>query len=93
MYKDAARFKIFKETGKFPTVTGATGQQSLRKVLLEDAEFPATKQQLVRSQGWKVIDLTEESRIRALSVLEKLPDKRFSDIDEVLANLPLKPLL
>jgi uncharacterized protein YecE (DUF72 family) len=88
MYKDAARFKIFKETGRFPTVTGTTGQQSLKKVLLEDTVFPATKQELVRKQGWKVIDLTEKSRVHASTVLEKLPDKRFNGIDEVLANLP-----
>jgi hypothetical protein len=88
MYKDAARFKIFKETGQFTTVTGATGQQSLRKILLEDARFPATKQELVSKQGWKVIDLTENQRIHASALLEKLPDHKFGNIKEVLANLP-----
>jgi uncharacterized protein YecE (DUF72 family) len=88
MYKDAARFKIFKDTGVFPTVTGATGQQSLRKVLLEDARFPATKKELVKKQGWKVIDLTEKRRVHVSTLLEKLPDRTFRNIEEVLVNFP-----
>jgi uncharacterized protein YecE (DUF72 family) len=88
MYKDAARFKIFKETGVFPTVTGATGQQSLRKVLSEDARFPATKKELVKKQGWKVIDLTEKQRVHISTLLEKLPDRTFRNIEEVLVNFP-----
>ena len=87
MYKDAARFRVFKETGQFTTATGATGQQSLRKVLLEDAEFPATKEELVKKQGWKVIDLTQKQRVHASTLLEKLPNQTFRNIDEVLVNL------
>jgi len=51
MYKDAARFKICEETGGFSSVTGVEGQQSLRKVLLEDARFPTSKSDLLREQG------------------------------------------
>ena len=87
MYKDAARFRVFKETGQFTTATGATGQQSLKKVLLEDAEFPATKEELVIKQGWKVIDLTQKQRVHASTLLEKLPNQTFRNIDEVLVNL------
>jgi uncharacterized protein YecE (DUF72 family) len=90
MYKDAARFKIFKETGQFPSVTGTTGQQSLKKVLVEDAIFPSTKQELINKQGWKVIDLTKNQRVHASVLLEKLPDRRFGNIKEVIANLPLR---
>jgi len=84
MYKDAARYKIYRQTGKFSSVTGAQGQESLRKVLMEDAEFPATKNELIKSQGWKVIDLTGEIRVRAESLLERLPDKQFRNMEEVL---------
>jgi uncharacterized protein YecE (DUF72 family) len=90
MYKDAARFKIFKETGQFPSVTGTTGQQSLKKVLVEDTIFPSTKQELINKQGWKVIDLTKNQRVHASVLLEKLPDRRFGNIKEVIANLPLR---
>jgi len=88
MYKDAARYKIYRETGKFPAVTMAKGQQSLREVLIEDAAFPATKQELVKRQGWKVIDLTEERRVHAYTLLERLPDKQYGSVEEVLNSLP-----
>ena len=87
MYKDAARFRVYRETGQFTTATGATGQQSLRKVLMEDAKFPATKQELVDKQGWKVVDLTQKRRVHASAILEKLPNQTFRSVDEVLVNL------
>ncbi|MBS7614741.1 DUF72 domain-containing protein [Candidatus Bathyarchaeota archaeon] len=87
MFTDAARFKIFKETGRFATATKATGQQSLREVLVEDASFPMTKQELINKQGWKMIDLTENKRVHASTLLEKLPNKTFRNIEEVLVSL------
>ena len=59
MYKDAARLKVYKQTGKFPTVTRSTGIASFEEVLSEDAAFPATKEDLIRKQGWKLFDRTE----------------------------------
>jgi uncharacterized protein YecE (DUF72 family) len=88
MYKDAARLKIYKETGKFPPVTNATGQQSLKAALMEDARFPATRQELIKDQGWKVIDLTENKRVHTSTLLEKLPERVFMDVDDVLVSLP-----
>ncbi len=88
MYRDAARFKIYKETGMFSSVTGAEGQESLRKVLKEDAEFPATKTKLLKDQGWKVIDLTRNRRVHARMLLDELPDRQFGSIEEVMKSLP-----
>ncbi len=90
MYKDAARFKIYKETGKFPKVTSSVGLGSLKEVLSEDAQFPCTKRQLINSQGWKVIDLTAEKRIHAKELLEKLPEKTYFSLDEVIEALKFK---
>ena len=87
MCKDAARYKIFKQTGRFPQVTKATGLASLREVLSEDASFPATRQQLLEHQGWKIIDLSKTRRVRASEVLSKLPEKAYSNIDQVLEAL------
>ncbi len=89
MYKDAARFKFYKETGKFSSVTGVEGEQSLRKVLMEDARFPMTKRELLKSQGWKVIDLTENQRVHASTLLEMLPDEKFLSVEDVLNGLRL----
>ena len=87
MYKDAARLKIYKETGKFPQVTRHTGLASLEEILREDAQFPTTKKVLVQHQGWKLFDLTQDKRIRAAELLERLPEKTYNSIGEVIEAL------
>ena len=87
MFKDAARFLMYKETGDFPMVTTSIGVNSLVEVLKEDANFPSTKEQLIRHQGWKVIDLSKEERVRASELLGKLPDKTYYDINEIFESL------
>jgi uncharacterized protein YecE (DUF72 family) len=88
MYKDAARLKTYRLSGKFPMATGSTGAESLREVLSEDAKFPATKQKLIEDQGWKIIDLTPERRVHASELLQAIPEKIYSSIDEVIRELP-----
>jgi uncharacterized protein YecE (DUF72 family) len=87
MYKDAARLKIYKETGKFPQITKYTGIASMEEVLKEDAQFPTTKEALIQHQGWKLFDLTEDKRTRVAEFLEKLPEKTYNNISEVIEAL------
>lgn len=87
MYKDAARLKIYKQTGKFPTITKSTGLASLDEVLNEDARFPTTKQDLTYSHGWKLFDMTKDRRIRASDLLMKLPERTYNNINEVIDEL------
>jgi len=87
MYKDAVRLKKYKQTGKFPMITRSTGMSSLEEVLREDAEFPATKQQLVRKQGWKLFDMTEAVRVHAQEALQKLPEGTYNNLAEVTDKL------
>ena len=87
MYKDAARFKVYKQTGKFPMVTKSTDLSSLAEVLSEDVRFPTTKQQLLLDHGWKLIDLTKDKRIRASMLLQKLTNKTYTGIKEVIDEL------
>jgi len=87
MYKDAARFQIFKETGRFPSVTNKVDHESLRHVLLEDVQFPINTQDLIADQGWKVVDLSNNSTCHAHVFLSLLPNKDFHTIDEVLSSL------
>jgi uncharacterized protein YecE (DUF72 family) len=89
MYKDAARLKIYKDKGYFPSVTNAVGKESLRKVLLEDLRFPITKKQLIKEQGWKVIDLHGNKKTHVSSLLEKLPKQEFTNLEQILENLPV----
>jgi len=84
MFKDAARFRLYNETGEFPMVTKSTGIDSLVEVLKEDAIFPSNKRDLLSHQGWKIIDLTSETRVRASDLLQKLPEITFNGIEEIL---------
>jgi uncharacterized protein YecE (DUF72 family) len=87
MYKDATRLKIYRQTGKFPKVTKSTGLGSLQEVLAEDTKFPSDKAQLVRTQGWKLFDLTDTERVHASHVLRELPEKAYSSLTEVVQAL------
>jgi uncharacterized protein YecE (DUF72 family) len=90
MYKDAARLKIYKQTGKFPSITNSTGLTSLEEVLREDASFPATKHELTQSQGWKLFDLTREIRAHVGDYLQQIPERTYNDVSDVLGVLRLK---
>jgi uncharacterized protein YecE (DUF72 family) len=87
MYKDAARFQIFKETQRFPPVTPEVDHHSLRHVLQEDVQFPISTQELLTDQGWKVVDLSNNSTCHARDFLSLLPNKNFHSIDEVFSVL------
>ncbi len=87
MFKDAARFRIYKDTGEFPMVTKSTGVNSLTEVLKEDARFPSTKTELLNHQGWKIIDLTTNKRLHASDLLQKLPEKTYNGIEDITEAL------
>jgi len=87
MYKDAARLKLYKQTGKFPMITKSTGLSSVEEVLREDTKFPATKQELMDSQGWKLFDFTSNERTHVKDFLALLPDKTYNNIGEVMNTL------
>lgn len=87
MYTDASRFKRYKDTGKFLPVTDCIGVDSVKAVLAEDAKFPTSKSALNANQGWKVIDLTHNKRVHLSDVIDRLPDKTYSNIDEVINDL------
>lgn len=87
MYKDAARLQQYKRTGNFPIVTRSIGLKSLEEVLREDAQFPSEKEELIRHQGWKLFDFLKDQRLRASDVLQKLPDKTYISLDDVIFDL------
>jgi hypothetical protein len=91
MNKDAARLKVYKRTSKFPPITKSTGLSSLEKVLSEDAKFPSSKDELKENQGWKLFDETKDKRVHTADVLEKLPEKTYRSVDDVI--LALRPIM
>ena len=87
MNTDAARHIQYKKTGKFLPVTSFTGVDSAKSVLSEDAKFPTTKSQLKIDQGWKVIDLTQDKRVHLSELLTEIPDKTYSNLEDVIKEL------
>jgi uncharacterized protein YecE (DUF72 family) len=87
MNTDALRLKQYKESGIFPTVTPFVGAESARSVLQEDAVFPSSKQELIEDQGWKIIDLTTDKRVRLSEMLAGIPERIYNSIDEVILTL------
>jgi hypothetical protein len=87
MNTDAIRFRHYKNTGKFLPVTAYVGVDSAKAVLAEDATFPATKTELKAEQGWKVIDITSDKRVHLAEVLEKIPNRTYSNIEDVTKEL------
>jgi uncharacterized protein YecE (DUF72 family) len=87
MYKDAYRYQTYLRTGHFPSITRHLGLNALKSVLEEDTRFPISKEKLIAYQGWKVIDITKEKRVRAKELLAHLPQKTYYDTDEVIDEL------
>ena len=92
MYQDAARFLTFKRTDAFPAATASRGLASLEEVLRPDAHFPASREDLVRSQGWKVFDVDDELRAHASLVLERLPERVYADLADVVSELKTRTI-
>ena len=87
MNTDAIRFRQYKSTGVFPSVTSFAGIDSARQVMSEDAQFPSSKAELIEDQGWKVIDLAPSKRVHLADLLSKIPDRKYYDLDEVVSVL------
>ena len=87
MYKDAARLKVYTKEGTFPRVTNLTGVEALREVLMEDARFPASREELIETQGWKVIDVAGNRRVHARVLLEQLNGGVYGSMEEVVKVL------
>jgi uncharacterized protein YecE (DUF72 family) len=87
MNSDASRFQQHLLTGSFPSVTSAVGVDSARAVLAEDASFPSSKSELIKRQGWKVIDVKPNETAHLSDFLGGIPDKNYGSLDEVVKEL------
>jgi uncharacterized protein YecE (DUF72 family) len=87
MNGDALRFQQHLKTGNYPPVTSATGVDSAKEVLAQDATFPTSKAELISDQGWKVVDVKQKQTAHLSDFLKRIPDKNYNDINEVLKEL------
>jgi len=47
----------------------------------------ASNEPSIQHKGWKLIDLTEDRRVHAEELLQKLEEKTYKNIDEVIKYL------
>ena len=87
MNSDASRFQQHLLTGSFPSATSAVGVDSAKTVLAEDASFPSSKSELIKKQGWKVIDVKPNHTAHLSDFLGGIPDKNYGSLDEVVKEL------
>jgi uncharacterized protein YecE (DUF72 family) len=87
MNSDALRFQQHLTTGKFLPVTSATGADSAKEVLAQDATFPSSKSELIQKQGWKVIDVKQNQTAHLSEFLMSIPEKNYTNLDEVVKEL------
>ncbi|MEM2237330.1 MAG: DUF72 domain-containing protein [Candidatus Caldarchaeum sp.] len=83
MYVDAARLKVYRNTGQMAPVTSSTGVESFAEVM-DDAVFPASKQHLIDRHGWKLFDKTRRQRARVSEILAKIPDRTYQNLNELV---------
>jgi len=86
MFDDALRFKEFLEKGRFPSITGAFGMESVKKVI-EKTRYPTTKALLLKRVGWKLVELEENRQVRLEDLLKKLPSRTYETMEEVVREI------
>jgi hypothetical protein len=87
MYMDALRSQIRLRSGKFISATPFTGANSAKSVLAEDAIFPSSRNNLIKKQGWKVIDVNQNLTAHLSQYLNQIPDKIYPSLNEVVKEL------
>jgi len=84
MYDDAMRIKTYIEDNYFLPIYPVKGLAAVRIAILENPKFPASKKELIKLHGWKVVDISENRRVRLLSLLEKIEEKRYNSLEELM---------
>ena len=86
MFDDGTRFMQYLETGKFPSLTGAIGLESVKNVI-QKTRYPTTKSLLSKRLGWRLVELEEGKQTRLDELLKSLPSKSYKSAEEVLREL------
>jgi len=86
MFDDGIRFMHFIKKGSFPSLTGAVGLDSVRRVI-EKTRYPITKSMLSNRLGWRLVELEEGKQTRLNWLLKDLPSKSYESVEEVLREI------
>jgi hypothetical protein len=88
MFDDALRFMHYLETKSFPSLTGAVGLESVKKVM-ERTRYPAAKSVLLKKLGWRLVQVEEGKQMRLNELLKGIPSKAYGSVDEALREIKL----
>jgi len=88
MFDDGLRFKSFVKTGKFPSLTGTIGIESVKSVIGK-TRYPVEKSTLLERLGWRLVEIEEGKQIRLSELLREIPSKTYKDSQEVLRGIRL----
>jgi uncharacterized protein YecE (DUF72 family) len=86
MFDDGIRFIRYLETGKFPSLTGATGLESVKRVI-QKTRYPTTKNLLLKRLGWRLVEPEKGKQKRLEEFLKNLPSKSYENVEEVVREL------
>jgi len=88
MFDDCLRFKSYIETGKFPSLTGTVGIESVKSVIGK-TRYPVERSTLLERLGWRLVEIEEGRQIRLSELLKEMPSKTYKDSQEVLRGIRL----
>jgi len=88
MFDDGLRFKSYIETGKFPSLTGTVGIESVKSVIGK-TRYPVERSTLLERLGWRLVEIEEGRQIRLSELLKEMPSKTYKDSQEVLRGIRL----
>ncbi len=87
MYDDAIRIKVYIEDNYLLPIYPVKGLSAVRMAILENPKFPASKEDLIRLHGWKVVDISDKKRVRLSKILENIEDRTYNSIYDLLKEI------
>jgi len=87
MYTDAGKLRFYHLYKEFPKNKPPYGLEAIKTELLRDMNFPATRDEIIKHEGWKVIPLNEKDDIHIGDILSWLPPKIYKNPNEVIEEL------
>lgn len=89
MYDDALRIKEYIRSEKLLPIYPVPGLPAVRQAIMEKPVFPARKETLLKEHGWKVVDITDDRRVRLSELLKGISDRVYYSVDDVLREIRL----
>ena len=85
MYEAAIRTRYFLTQGHFPKTSSSS--HKLTHLLQQYVQYPVSKQVLLDQIGWRRTYTEQHNQTHALTLLENLPETRYKNREEILAQI------